>query len=77
MRVAGATLIALLTLAVVVPAQEPTKQELLLAVEKQLKAANETAGPAVACVVVSRSDRYPKLPDSADKPGRLGGYDLK
>ncbi len=77
MRIAGVSLFVLLAVVAVIPAREPTKQELLLAVEKQLKSANETAGPAVACVVVSRSDRYPKSAGTTDAPGKLGGYDLK
>ncbi len=77
MRAAGVTLFALLAVAAVVPAREPTKQELLVAVEKQLRAANETAGPAVACVVVSKSDRYPKPAAATDAPGKLGGFDSK
>jgi serine protease Do len=77
MRVAGITLLAALTLTTLVPAREPTKQDLLVAFEKQLKGANETAGPAVACVVVSKSDRYPKMAGSPDAPGKLGGYDIK
>ena len=76
MRAAGIAILALLALAAALPAREPTKQELLVAIEKQLKAANETAGPCVACVVVSRSDRYPK-PGGPDRPGKLGGYDPK
>lgn len=55
--------------------QEPTQRDLLEAVERQLKAANETAGPAVACVVVSRSEFYPRPASPPDYPGRLGGFD--
>ena len=77
MRLAGATLFALLNFATVLSAREPTKEELLVAIEKQLKSANATAGPAVACMVVSKSDRYPKPMGAADKPGHLGGYDPK
>src|SRR5262245_21223125 len=77
MRAAGVTLVAALTLAAALPAREPpNKQELLAAIEKQLRFASETAGPCVGCVVVSKSDRYPKVP-GADQPGKLGGYDLK
>jgi serine protease Do len=75
MRVAATTLLTLLTLVTVVPAREPTKQELLQAVEKQLKATSDTAGPAVGCIVVSKSDRYPKL-TGEQPPGKLGGYDI-
>ena len=77
MRFAG--LCALLAaLAALLPgrAAEPTKPELLQAIEKQLKAIHETAGPAVACVVVSRSELYPK-PAKALQPGQLGGFDPK
>ena len=77
MRVAGVTLLAALTLGAALPAREPTKQELLAAVEKQLKTAAETAGPCVGLVVVSKSDRYPKPIGAAEQPGKLGGYDLK
>src|SRR5262245_47713596 len=76
MRAVGVTLLVLLPLAATVPAQEPTKNDLLLAIEKQLKTANDTTGPAVACVVVSRSDQYGQSP-SADQPGKLGAFDPK
>ena len=77
MRAAGVTLFAALTLVAALPAREPTKPQLLVEIEKQLRAASETAGPCVGCVVVSKSDRYPKAPGTADQPGKLGGYDLK
>ena len=35
MRVTGLTLLAALTLVAAIPAQEPTKQDLLAAIEKQ------------------------------------------
>ncbi len=76
MRVVGVALLSALALGSALPAQEPTKSDLVTAVERQLKAANEVAGPCVACVVVSRSDRYPKG-GTADPPGKLGGYDIK
>ncbi len=76
MRVAGVALLAALSLVAAVPAAEPTKTDLLFAVEKQLRVANELAGPSVACVVVSKSDRYLK-PTGTDKPGKLGGYDIR
>lgn len=57
------------------PAQEPTRRDLLAAVEKRLQEAAETAGPSIACVVVSRSDRYPK--PAAETPGKLGAFDPK
>jgi serine protease Do len=58
-------------------AEEPKQRDLLEAVEKQLKATAETAGPSIVCVVVSRSDRYPKPAKADDTPGRLGGFDPK
>lgn len=76
MRFAALSLLLLLTGPITLTAQEPTKADLLRAVEKQLQAAHETAGPSVACVVVSRSDRYPPRP-STDAPGTLGGFDAK
>lgn len=75
MRFAALTLVTVLASARALPAQEPTKNELLRAVEKQLQAAHETAGPCVACVVVSRSEKYPK--HTSEVPGALGGFDLK
>lgn len=80
MRAAGVTLLALTLLAPVAQGADqppPNAREWLAAVEKQLKSTCETAGPCVGCVVVSRSDRYPKVPGAADQPGKLGGYDLK
>lgn len=57
--------------------QEPNAKQLLAAVEQQLKDVAETAGPSIATVVVSRSDRYPKQPGNADTPGKLGTFDPK
>lgn len=74
MRFAGMSLV-LLTLTSALAAQEPTADELLRAVERKLVAVNETAGPSVACVVVSRSEKYPK--PTSDAPGSLGGFDAK
>jgi serine protease Do len=73
MRAAGLVL-ALLGLAAAQPAREPNKADLLLAVEKQLRAASESVGPCVALVVVSRSDKYPK-PAAPRAPGKLGTFD--
>lgn len=56
--------------------QEPNAKQLLAAVEKQLKDSAAAAGPSIATVVVSRSERYPKS-TNADAPGRLGGFDPK
>src|SRR5262249_3424919 len=46
----------------------------LAVIEKQLTAANVKTAPCVACVVVSRSDRYPKM-NAPEQPGKLGGFD--
>ncbi|HYH68536.1 MAG TPA: trypsin-like peptidase domain-containing protein, partial [Urbifossiella sp.] len=54
---------------------QPGPRDLLDAYEKQLKALHETAGPAVGCVVVSRSDKYPAPAKLPDYPGRLGDFD--
>lgn len=72
-RPAALALLALLAGAPALLPQEPTKNDLLRAVERQLQAAHAAAGPGVGCVVASRSDRYPKPP--ADPPGALGGFD--
>lgn len=72
--------LALATLALgVAPGRtdEPTQRDLLEAIERHLKAAHEAAGPAVACVVVSRSDKYPRAAKAPDHPGQLGGFDLR
>ena len=68
---------AFFVLCVPASAQEPTQRELLAAIEKQLKTTAATAGPSIACVVVSRSEHYPKPPSSGDMPGKLGGFDRK
>lgn len=47
----------------------------LLKLEQRLKATHARVGPAVACVVVSRSDQYPKPAKPPDHPGQLGGFD--
>lgn len=74
---AAVALVAALALAAALPAREPpAKPDLLAAIQKQLRDATESVGSSVACVVVSRSDRYPK-PTGPDAPGRLGGFDLK
>ncbi len=68
-------LAGLLLVGVAVPAQEPTRRELLDAFEKQLKQVATTAGPTIACIVVSRSDQYPK--PAGDTPGKLGAFNPK
>ncbi len=55
---------------------EPTRRELLAAIEGQIKDVTTSAGPAIATIVVSRSDNYPS-PDQAEKAGKLGGFDPK
>ncbi|MDB5308295.1 MAG: degQ 1 [Gemmataceae bacterium] len=68
--------LALAALAALIPgrAAEPTKDD-LLRLEQQLKTLHETAGPSVACVVVSRSEKYPKPAKAPEHPGQLGGFD--
>ena len=56
-------------------ADEPTRRDLLEAVELKLKAVHEAAGPAVVCVVVSRNDQYPKPAKPPEHAGQLGGFD--
>ncbi len=56
-------------------AAEPTQRELLEAVERQLKAVHEKAGPAMACVVVSRSEKYPRPVEPPAHKGVLGSFD--
>jgi serine protease Do len=75
MRAAGLALLIAFALVAGAPAAEPTSTDLLFAIQKQLRVANELAGPSAVCVVVSRSDRYPK--PVADAPGKLGRYDIK
>jgi serine protease Do len=55
--------------------EEPDYRKLLEAVEAQLKETAATAGPSIACVVVSRSDFYPKPVNPNNTPGKLGGFD--
>ncbi|VTR95784.1 pdz dhr glgf domain-containing protein : Trypsin-like serine protease with C-terminal PDZ domain OS=Singulisphaera acidiphila (strain ATCC BAA-1392 / DSM 18658 / VKM B-2454 / MOB10) GN=Sinac_5148 PE=4 SV=1: Trypsin_2: PDZ_2 [Gemmata massiliana] len=76
MRVA-VSLLVLSAFALALPAQdrETTADDLLRAVERKLVAANERAGPCIACVVVSRSEKYPK--PTSDVPGALGTFDPK
>jgi len=75
--VRGFVLLAVsLVLVPMIHGQEPTQRELLNAVEKQLKQATATAGPAIATIVVSRSEHYPKAAN-ADTPGKLGGFNPK
>jgi serine protease Do len=57
-------------------AEEPKYRELLKAFEEQVQHASKTAGPSIACVVVSRSELYPKSP-GPETPGKLGDFDPK
>jgi serine protease Do len=56
---------------------QPGPRDLLDAYEKQLKELHVTAGPAVVCVVVSRSDKYPAPAKLPDYPGRLGSFNAE
>src|SRR3954453_21655832 len=58
------------------PAAPPPDREVVDAFQKQLKEVTETVGPSVVCVVVSRSEHYPK-PEKPPGPGQLGGFDRK
>lgn len=64
-----------ISLAVSATAQEPKKRDILEAFEQRLKTAYSAAAPSIACVVVSRSEHYPRPP--GDTPGQLGGFDPK
>lgn len=55
-------------------AQEPDRRELLEAFQKQLQSVVKIAGPAVAAVVVSRSEFYPPQPPGTPA-GQLGAFD--
>ncbi len=72
-----ASVVALAALAPLLPAAEPTDRDLLKAVERQRAAALAAAGPSLATVVVSHSERYPPRLASADAPGKLGEFDRK
>lgn len=76
MRVApGVVLLAALLVPVLPgPAADPTADDLLRAVEAKLRAVTEKTGGSIACVVVSRSDQYPK-PMPQEHAGHLGGFD--
>jgi serine protease Do len=58
-------------------ADEPKHRDLLEAFQKQLATATAAAGPSIACVVVSRSEYYPKDPSADKTPGKLGGFNPK
>ena len=58
-------------------ADDPKPRELLEAFQKQLASASATAGPSIACIVVSRSEHYPKDPKAEQIPGKLGDFDAK
>jgi serine protease Do len=66
-----------LLVAVGAGAAQPVRDDVLDAFERRLKAVHEKAGPAMACVVVSRSDQYPKPAAPPDYPGRLGVFDAE
>lgn len=51
------------------------QRETLKKFQEQLKQAANTVMPSVACIVVSRSDRYPKAANSQDTSGKLGVFD--
>jgi serine protease Do len=53
--------------------QEPTRLQVLSAFQEQLQATYATVAPSIACIVVSRSEHYPK--PVSDTPGKLGAFD--
>jgi serine protease Do len=57
--------------------QQKTEREQLEQFQKKLKDAAETAIPSIACIVVSRSEHYPKIANPGNIPGKLGEFDLK
>lgn len=63
----------LLLMPAVARADEPLKDE-LKRFEKQLQAAHANVGPSLACIVVSRSEKYPK-PAASAEPWQLGRFD--
>jgi serine protease Do len=58
-------------------AQEPNSRELLEAFEKHGKLIAQKTSSSIACIVVSRSEHYPKAAGGSDVPGKLGDYDPK
>lgn len=64
-----------LCLVVLAPArgQEPSRSQLLAAFQEQLQTAYAAAGPSIACIVVSRSEHYPR--QLSEIPGKLDGFD--
>lgn len=77
MRCLGGLLFVSFVLPATVKADEPKPRDVLEAFQKQLVTAASTAGPSIACIVVSRSEHYPKTPGHADNPGKLGTFDPK
>ncbi len=75
MRIIAFAIVFALVAVPALPAQEPSKKDLLLAIEAQLKTASDTVGPSVACVVVSRSEAYPAVANASETPGKLGSFD--
>jgi serine protease Do len=55
-------------------ADDPDSDRVLKAFEKKLTETIEAASPSIACVVVSRSEFYPKGP-ADETPGKLGDFD--
>jgi serine protease Do len=76
MRYAGVLLGSLL-LAGAVRAQDPATLEQVLALQKTIQHVIAQAEPAVACILVSRSELYAKLgqPANTESPGKLGAFD--
>jgi S1-C subfamily serine protease len=58
-------------------AEKPASKE-ALALQEALQAAIEEAEPAIACILVSRSEDYKEFNQapSAEEPGKLGGFQI-
>ena len=60
-------------------ADDEPRLKSLFAFEEAMQQAIKRAEPAIACILVSRSDYYRKRGDSPppDYPGKLGGFELR
>ncbi len=72
----GGVLVAvgMLTLAVAKGQERKGESAVLETLDKQFQSAAEKASPSIACIIVSRSELYPKAL-VAEAPGKLGGFD--
>src|SRR5262245_11442487 len=78
LRLDSLAVLAILTAAAAARADGRPGVKEALALQAAVREAIARAEPAVACVIISRSDEYQKLqplPSGGDQPGRLGGFD--